>query len=579
MRALVLAALLSLVVGVASAGAATRYAAPGGTGADPCANPEDPCTIYLAADGGAPGTTVTSGDVVMLAPGTYSDVSGDLGPVQRVQPAPNVRIQGEAGKPRPVIRLESNEGGFGAFFVGGGASISDIQIDNVAAGVFPHNAPAFSVEAGGVAERILARTTEAPAITCTMLSGGIIRNTVCLNEAPNGTALGASSAAGGGLHTMTLRNVTALATGSASLGVWFAFFTNEPGNVFNVGASSVIARGQAFDVRASGLRLSSTTGTGATTNITLDHSDFTTADTQTSGGGSASVTTPGTGTNITDAPLFAADGYHQLPTSPTVDKGAVDGSSGTVDLDGQLRTIGSAPDIGADELAHATSTSVACSPQTLVSGAAAPNCSVTVTDTAPGATAPTGNVTSGGMQSGSFCTLVPISAVASSCAGFVSVGPGFGIRPVSVQYQGDPTHDPSSGGTAITVVAPQPGGGGSGGGGGGGSSGAGGASGGSASGASGSGAGGGDAPRVAPATVLGKHPPKRTPKRLAKFTFTSDQTGAGFECRLDKGKFKPCGSPAKRKVGLGAHTFRVRAVGSSGLTDTTPVAFSWTRTG
>ena len=576
MRALVLAALLSLALGATSAGAATRYAAPGGTGADPCANPSAPCTIYAAADGGAPGTTVASGDVVMLAPGTYSDVGGDLGPMQRVQLAPGVRVQGEPGKPRPVVRLESNEGSFGAFFVGGlGATIADIQIDNVASGVFPHNGAAFTVEAGGIAERIVARSTEAPAITCTMLGGGTIRDAVCLNEASSGTAIGASLSAGATTHTLTLRNVTAVASGSGSIGMWFAYFGNEPGNIFNVGAKSVIARGQLVDVRASGLRLGST-GTGATTNITLDHSSYATADTTTSGGGSATVTAAGSGTNILQAPLFAADGYHQLPTSPTVDKGAVDGSSGTVDLDGQLRKIGAEPDIGADELGHATVLTISCAPETLVASGESSGiakCPVTVTDTGAGATAPTGTVrfsTDAGIIT-NFCGLTPISAVASSCAGsWSSFASGLGPHQLSAKYEGDPSHDGSEGAATISLVAPPADGGG-------------GTSGPGAGGGGGAGAAGGSPgpspTSVAPATTLGKHPSKRTPKRLAKFSFAADQAGAGFECKLDKRPFKPCSSPFKRKVALGNHTFSVRAVSAAGLRDTSPAVFGWTRIG
>jgi WD40-like Beta Propeller Repeat len=80
---------------------------------------------------------------------------------------------------------------------------------------------------------------------------------------------------------------------------------------------------------------------------------------------------------------------------------------------------------------------------------------------------------------------------------------------------------------------------------------------------------------LAPATKLGKHPPKRTRKRLAKFTFSSSEAGSSFECKLDKKPFRACSSPVKKKVKVGKHRFQVRAVGAQGKTDPTPAIFRW----
>jgi WD40 repeat protein len=91
----------------------------------------------------------------------------------------------------------------------------------------------------------------------------------------------------------------------------------------------------------------------------------------------------------------------------------------------------------------------------------------------------------------------------------------------------------------------------------------------------GGGGGGGATPGLAPSTKLGKHPSKRTHKRLARFTFSSSEPGSSFECRLDRGRFKPCRSPFKRKVRIGRHAFRVRAVNSEGIPDATPALFRW----
>jgi hypothetical protein len=75
--------------------------------------------------------------------------------------------------------------------------------------------------------------------------------------------------------------------------------------------------------------------------------------------------------------------------------------------------------------------------------------------------------------------------------------------------------------------------------------------------------------------VLKKHPRKKTASSLARFAFASDQAGSRFECKLDKGAFRPCSSPFKRTAKAGAHVFRVRAVNGAGLVDGTPAVFRW----
>ncbi|HEV7769956.1 MAG TPA: hypothetical protein VGO66_04760 [Solirubrobacterales bacterium] len=78
---------------------------------------------------------------------------------------------------------------------------------------------------------------------------------------------------------------------------------------------------------------------------------------------------------------------------------------------------------------------------------------------------------------------------------------------------------------------------------------------------------------IAPNTAIGKHPQRKATKRRAKFTFSSTETGSSFKCKLDKGAFKPCVSPFKKKVGIGKHTFKVVATDTAGNTDTTPAKF------
>jgi hypothetical protein len=76
----------------------------------------------------------------------------------------------------------------------------------------------------------------------------------------------------------------------------------------------------------------------------------------------------------------------------------------------------------------------------------------------------------------------------------------------------------------------------------------------------------------APDTIINFGPPATTPDPMASFTFSSNPSGADFECSLDGGEFLDCNSP--KTVGplpLGTHTFEVRAREGASL-DVSPAA-------
>lgn len=57
----------------------------------------------------------------------------------------------------------------------------------------------------------------------------------------------------------------------------------------------------------------------------------------------------------------------------------------------------------------------------------------------------------------------------------------------------------------------------------------------------------------------------RIAARSAKFWFSASEAAQGFQCQLDKGDFKPCGSPRTyRRLKAGRHSFRVKAVDLAG---------------
>lgn len=330
---------LSLLL-ASGATAATRYAAPGGTGADPCANPARPCSVYTAAHENAPGTTIEAGDVVELAPGTYrAEEEGEFGYVPPVWLPEGVTVRGEPGKARPVIVLPADEFADSAFYVPAGAEVADIEIRNQM-----DTASAISLS-GGTMDQVVARSTASSEPTCN-LQAGTIRNSACIS-AGGGPAVGANFASKGTFEAV-VRNSTLVATGPGSVGMEFICHAFKRGMTVNVDAIGALVSGGERDVVAMAWPLNK--GRGAIVEIELRNSNYATVETEAKAYGKASVTRPGTNGNITATPLLARDNLHQLPSSPTIDRGAVDGASDLLDVDEEPRTMGEAPDIGADEL-------------------------------------------------------------------------------------------------------------------------------------------------------------------------------------------------------------------------------------
>lgn len=78
-----------------------------------------------------------------------------------------------------------------------------------------------------------------------------------------------------------------------------------------------------------------------------------------------------------------------------------------------------------------------------------------------------------------------------------------------------------------------------------------------------------------PDTTITTHPAANVRGSTALLAFRSIPPGAGFECSLDHGPFKPCASPTRlTKLVHGKHVFLVRARNSSGV-DASPAAARW----
>jgi parallel beta-helix repeat protein len=88
-----------------------------------------------------------------------------------------------------------------------------------------------------------------------------------------------------------------------------------------------------------------------------------------------------------------------------------------------------------------------------------------------------------------------------------------------------------------------------------------------------------DAPAdtTAPDTSIGDKPASPTTSTAARFTFSSGEPGATFQCSLDGAAFAACSSPQEYSdLAGGTHELRVRAVDAAGNIDQTPDSWTWT---
>jgi hypothetical protein len=81
---------------------------------------------------------------------------------------------------------------------------------------------------------------------------------------------------------------------------------------------------------------------------------------------------------------------------------------------------------------------------------------------------------------------------------------------------------------------------------------------------------------VKPTATVATAPPAQTGARTATFAFTASDPGSTFTCSLDRAAYTPCPSPLRlRRLRLGTHTLRVRAVDPAGNVQARPTIRSW----
>ena len=317
-----LAAALTLLLAPTASAATTRHASPDGVDTvSTCTAGEPPCSLKRAVE-----TVAVAGDEVVLAPGVYS-------PPSNVSISSAIDVHGERGLPAPRVVRPSGQ----VFGVTGGGTLVDVRMESVG--------PVL-VTSTAVVERVTvlsaAGASMAPAVT--MRNGGVLRDSFVRAESPNGRAVFAT------FGFPELVNVTAIATDPGSS----ALYTDPtvggicvPNSQIELHATNVIARGGKYDVDVP--HVCGASGSASIEAAIMSHSNFRRT--------KLNETRPTTrvedmGGNQDTEPLFASPpalDIRQLAGSPTIDAGVATPRLGTADIDGQPRTQGSAPDIGADE--------------------------------------------------------------------------------------------------------------------------------------------------------------------------------------------------------------------------------------
>jgi hypothetical protein len=83
-------------------------------------------------------------------------------------------------------------------------------------------------------------------------------------------------------------------------------------------------------------------------------------------------------------------------------------------------------------------------------------------------------------------------------------------------------------------------------------------------------------PPPPPVSTIHAHPKAKVTthnkKAKVRFSFSSNEAGSTFMCKLDKGAFRRCASPKTYQVNPGKHKFSVQATNASGRTGA-PVSF------
>ena len=314
-----------------------------------CTSPGDSCPLRHVLE-----NVVQTGDEVVVMPGVHDSGTNGFAIKSGVSA---VNIHGQDGQPRPRITASRDFFAFNTCVAGAcsgnGTVLRHLAIDNSGAG------GALAVYGAGPGSTMTIDDVQVvggsvgPAI---LIFGqdGIRSSALIRNTTSKSSGVGLNGSAITSEVDLTMRNATAVASGTGAAGL--AQLANcTPGNCVGSAHSTVVNSILAGEPGGADVRTTSGAAaicpTGCFGNVLLDHSNYDSLLDCTG----CSSSPPGSAHNQTAAPLLvnlAGGDFHQQVGSPTIDAGVTDAANGTTDPDGNPRTIGSATDIGAFEDGH-----------------------------------------------------------------------------------------------------------------------------------------------------------------------------------------------------------------------------------
>ena len=307
-------ALMLVLAGPGAAAGPERFASPTGSGTT-CSQ-ASPCSFTVAVQNAVDGDTIT------VMPGNHTAQAWHLNADLQ-----DLHIQGQAGQPRPRVSFSLGGGTTGLWVDTGSlrhlefvASESDDSFTTLI------NAQTY------LGTQDLVITSDATTSRLIYLEGAdtsFLDSTLVQSTGSDTSAIRAFRAA-----NVRLQNVTATATGSNSVAFYVQASATEESSA-TVRNSLLRGAGPFGDLQTSG---------AATNTANIDYSAYVPAR-------SVGNITDGGHNQTADTPLSQLiDGTgHLVPGSPLINAGAVLDPMWHFDIDGQARTLGPLPDIGADE--------------------------------------------------------------------------------------------------------------------------------------------------------------------------------------------------------------------------------------
>jgi hypothetical protein len=323
--------------GAPSASAAqTFHVSPTGSGAECTA--ASPCNIANGIG------FANSGDTILAAgdDGTYGTATTPTAEIFEIPGG--VTFAGEPEQPPPTFYSEAS--GFG-FRLQSGANLVGVRIHYL-------KGSGWAIYANGPnrIERVFSEAPNEFATAC----GGADPGTTIVDSVCTGAYGMFDVVGGGGSWPVNLVNDTIVAEHTAVI-------LGSSGPALTLEAVNTIIEGEPKDITA--------TDSGGTVAVTLINSNYD----QVEASGGATITAPGTAGNQT-APAELVDpgagDFAELPGSPTVDAGVATAANGSLDLEGNPRSLSAepfcdgphpgTPDIGALELVPAPPAAASCEP-------------------------------------------------------------------------------------------------------------------------------------------------------------------------------------------------------------------------